>query len=75
MNAALRAVVRSAIAKGLEVSRFMKATGLDRVAENASKMAWDSVGGSCKGGTVIGTARSDVPYREGRLVAARIWWN
>ncbi|MBN1439726.1 MAG: 6-phosphofructokinase [Anaerolineales bacterium] len=73
MNAAIRAVVRTALDRGLEV--FAITEGYQGMVDggNAIKpMAWDSVGGILqRGGTVIGTARcADFRTREGRLKAA-----
>ena len=73
MNAAIRAVVRTALDHGLEV--FAITEGYQGMVDggNAIKpMTWDSVGGILqRGGTVIGTARcADFRTREGRLKAA-----
>ncbi|HEX9190386.1 MAG TPA: 6-phosphofructokinase, partial [Vicinamibacteria bacterium] len=73
MNAAVRAVVRTALARGHKVFAVREGyegavAGGDRIVP----MAWSSVGGILHmGGTVIGTARSDrFRTREGRLQAA-----
>ncbi len=73
MNAAVRAVVRTALARGARVFAVREGyegavAGGDRVVP----MDWGSVGGILHmGGTVIGTARSDrFRGREGRLQAA-----
>jgi 6-phosphofructokinase 1 len=73
MNAAVRAVVRTALARGLRVYAIREGyegavAGGDRIAP----MTWSSVGGILhQGGTSIGTARSDrFRTREGRLQAA-----
>ena len=74
MNAALRAVVRTALSHGLEVYAFYEGyQGMVDGGERIQKMAWDSVGGIMqKGGTVIGSARcDDFRTREGRLKAAK----
>ena len=74
MNAALRAVVRTAISLGLEVYSFYEGyQGMVDGDERIQKMTWDSVGGIMqKGGTVIGTARCEMfRTREGRLQAAK----
>jgi len=74
MNAALRAVVRTAISKGARV--FAIYEGYQGMVEGGSKireLTRDDVGGIMqRGGTVIGTARSlEFRTREGRLKAAR----
>jgi 6-phosphofructokinase 1 len=73
MNAAVRAVVRTALARGARVFAIREGyegavAGGDRIVP----MDWASVGGILHmGGTVIGTARSDrFRRREGRLEAA-----
>jgi 6-phosphofructokinase 1 len=73
MNAAVRAVVRTALARGARVFAVREGyegavAGGDRIVP----MDWASVGGILHmGGTVIGTARSDrFRTREGRLEAA-----
>lgn len=74
MNAAVRAVVRTAIVKGADVFAIYEGyEGMVQGGDNIKKMDWDSVGGILhKGGTVIGTARSDeFRTRAGRLKAAR----
>jgi 6-phosphofructokinase 1 len=74
MNAALRAVVRTAIHHGLEVYAIYEGyQGMVEGGNRIRKMNWDSVGGILhRGGTVIGTARSD-DFRTyaGRLKAAQ----
>jgi len=73
MNAALRAIVRTGIEKGLEVYAIYEGyQGLVEGNDRIRRMNWDSVGGILhKGGTVIGTARSDAfRTRAGRLAAA-----
>ncbi len=74
MNAAVRAVVRTALDKGMNVYAIYEGyqgmvDGRDRICP----MTWDSVGGILqKGGTVIGTARCEAfRTREGRRQAAR----
>ena len=74
MNAAVRAVVRTALEKGAEVYAVYEGyQGLVEGGEYIKKMTWDSVAGILqRGGTIIGTARSDA-FRtpEGRRAAAR----
>ena len=74
MNAAVRAVVRTALEKG--ISAFAVYEGYHGLVEGGKyirEMNWDSVGGILGlGGTIIGTARSDeFRTREGRRRAAR----
>ena len=74
MNAAVRAIVRTALDKGAEIFAIYEGyQGLVEGGERIHKMDWDSVGGILQqGGTIIGTARSDeFRTREGRRVAAR----
>lgn len=74
MNAAVRAVVRTALARGVEVYAIMDGyRGMVAGGDNIRKMTWESVGGILQlGGTVIGTARSDeFRTREGRRTAAK----
>lgn len=73
MNAAVRAVVRTALSRGVPVFAVREGyegavAGGDRIVA----MTWSSVGGILHmGGTTIGTARSDrFRSREGRLLAA-----
>lgn len=73
MNAAVRAVVRTAIVKGVEVFAIQEGyEGMVQGGDLIKKMDWDSVGGILhRGGTIIGTARSDeFRTRAGRLKAA-----
>jgi 6-phosphofructokinase 1 len=74
MNAAVRAVVRTALDKGAEVYAVYEGyQGLVEGGDYIKKMNWDSVGGILqRGGTIIGTARSEA-FRtpEGRRAAAR----
>ena len=74
MNAAVRAVVRTALDKGAEVYAVYEGyQGLVEGGDLIQKMSWDSVGGILqRGGTIIGTARSEA-FRspEGRRSAAR----
>lgn len=73
MNAAVRAVVRTALDRGVEVFAIYEGyQGMVEGGERIQKLNWDSVGGILqKGGTVIGTARSDeFRTREGRRLAA-----
>jgi 6-phosphofructokinase 1 len=74
MNAAVRAVVRTAIFHGLEVYAIYEGyQGMVDGGERIRKIEWDGVGGILhRGGTVIGTARSDdFRTRPGRLKAAQ----
>lgn len=74
MNAALRAVVRTGIAHSLDVYAIYEGyQGMVDGGKRIRKMDWDSVGGIIhKGGTEVGTARSDdFRTREGRLQAAQ----
>ncbi len=74
MNAAVRAVVRTALDRDTDVYAIYEGyNGMVNGGASICKMTWDSVGGILhKGGTIIGTARS-VEFREraGRLQAAR----
>jgi 6-phosphofructokinase 1 len=73
MNAAVRAVVRTALDKGAEVYAIYEGyQGLVEGGARIHKMDWDSVGGILQqGGTIIGTARSEeFRTREGRRGAA-----
>lgn len=73
MNAAVRAVVRTALDRGVEVFAITEGyEGMVKGGEYIRPLSWDAVGGILhRGGTVIGTARSDA-FRtpEGRLQAA-----
>jgi 6-phosphofructokinase 1 len=74
MNAAVRAVVRASIAAGAEVYAIYEGyQGMVDGHERIRRMAWKDVGGILyKGGTMIGTARSDdFRQRHGRLRAAK----
>jgi 6-phosphofructokinase 1 len=73
MNAAVRAVVRTALDKGAEIySIYEGYQGLVEGGTRLRKMDWDSVGGILQqGGTIIGTARcEEFRTREGRRTAA-----
>jgi 6-phosphofructokinase 1 len=73
MNAAVRAVVRSAIHFGLEVFAVYEGyDGLVQGGDSIRPMVWEDVGGILhQGGTVIGSARSaEFRSREGRVRAA-----
>lgn len=73
MNAAVRAVVRTGLDKGAEVYAIYEGyNGLVEGGERIRKMDWDSVGGILqRGGTIIGTARSEeFLTRDGRRTAA-----
>ncbi len=73
MNAAVRAVVRTGLDKGAEVYAIYEGyQGLVDGGEFIRKMDWDDVAGILqRGGTIIGTARSEA-FRtpEGRHAAA-----
>lgn len=74
MNAAIRAVIRTALNEGAEAYAIYEGyQGLIQGGSYIRKMDWDDVGGILtKGGTLIGTARSlEFRSREGRLRAAR----
>lgn len=73
MNAAVRAVVRTALDRGVDVYAIYEGyEGMVRGGDYIRPLTWDSVGGILhRGGTLIGTARSDdFRTREGRLRAA-----
>jgi 6-phosphofructokinase 1 len=73
MNAAVRAVVRSGLDRGVEVYAIYEGyRGMVDGGEGIRKMSWNSVGGILQlSGTVIGTARCDAFHtRVGRLKAA-----
>jgi 6-phosphofructokinase 1 len=73
MNAALRAIVRTALHRGVEVYAIYEGyQGMVAGGSAIRQMAWDSVGGILhQGGTIIGTARSaEFRERAGRLKAA-----
>jgi len=73
MNAAIRSIVRTAIEGGADVFAIYEGyKGMVEGGNRIQQMLWDSVGGILqKGGTIIGTARSDeFRTREGRLRAA-----
>lgn len=73
MNAAVRAVVRTALYRGLDVYAIIQGyNGMYLGGDMIRKMNWESVSGIMhKGGTEIGTARSqEFRTREGRLQAA-----
>jgi 6-phosphofructokinase 1 len=73
MNAAVRAVVRTALAQGVEAYAVYEGyQGLVEGGERIRKMDWDSVGGILQlGGTVIGSARCEAfRTRDGRRSAA-----
>lgn len=74
MNAAVRAVVRSALDRGLDVYAIYEGyQGMVEGGDGIRKMTWDSVSGILhRGGTIIGTARCQAfRTREGRLQAAQ----
>ena len=73
MNAAVRAVVRTALYRGVEVYAIKEGyRGLVEGGEHIQQVNWDSVGGILhQGGTVIGSARCmDFHNQAGRLQAA-----
>src|ERR1700716_1254161 len=72
MNAAVRAVVRTALDRGMEVYAIYEGfQGMVEGGNRIRQLNWDSVGGILqRGGTIIGTTRSDVfRSRAGRLQA------
>jgi 6-phosphofructokinase 1 len=74
MNAAVRAVVRTALNRGVEVYAIYEGyQGMVDGGDRISKMSWGDVGGILnRGGTVIGSARcAEFRVRQGRLKAAR----
>ncbi|HSK08100.1 MAG TPA: 6-phosphofructokinase, partial [Vicinamibacterales bacterium] len=74
MNAAVRAVVRTALGRGVEVYGIHEGyAGLIQGGDHIRPMGWNSVGGILqRGGTTIGTARSkEFRTRPGRQAAAR----
>jgi 6-phosphofructokinase 1 len=74
MNAAVRAVVRTSLYHNLDVYAIYEGyQGMVEGGKRILKMTWDSVGGILqRGGTIIGTARSEAfRTREGRLMAAK----
>src|SRR3970282_2165737 len=74
MNAAVRAVVRTALDRSAEVYAIYEGyQGLVDDGEHIRRMDWDSVGGILQlGGTVIGSARCEAFFtRDGRRTAAR----
>ncbi len=74
MNAAVRAVTRTALAHGAEVYAIRDGySGMVAGGDQISPLNWDDVGGIIhRGGTIIGTARCmEFRERSGRLIAAR----
>ncbi|WP_374688360.1 6-phosphofructokinase [Promineifilum sp.] len=74
MNAALRAVVRTGLERGLEVYAIYEGyAGMLEGGERFRRMQWSDVGGMLHlGGTIIGSARSkEFRERAGRLRAVR----
>jgi 6-phosphofructokinase 1 len=74
MNAAVRAVVRTALNYGVDVYAIYEGyQGMVVGGQNIIKMTWDSVGGIIhQGGTAIGSARcAEFRTRDGRRQAAR----
>ncbi|HSP91544.1 MAG TPA: 6-phosphofructokinase, partial [Vicinamibacterales bacterium] len=73
MNAAVRAIVRTGLDNGLEVCAIFEGyLGLIEGGDKIRPLGWSDVGGIIqRGGTVIGSARSEeFRTREGRLKAA-----
>jgi 6-phosphofructokinase 1 len=73
MNAALRAVVRTALGRGVPVYAIYEGyRGMVEGGDRIRPLGWDDVGGIMhRGGTIIGTARCrEFRTREGRLQAA-----
>jgi 6-phosphofructokinase 1 len=74
MNPAVRAIVRTALDRGLEIYGIHEGfCGLIEGGDRIRPMTWNSVGGIIhRGGTIIGTTRSEAfMTREGQLAAAR----
>lgn len=74
MNAAVRAVIRTALDRGVEVYAIYEGyQGLVDDGEYIRKMNWDSAGGILQlGGTIIGSARCEAfRTRDGRKLAAK----
>ena len=74
MNAAVRAIVRTGLDNGFEVCAICEGyRGLIEGGDKIRPLRWSDVGGIIhRGGTVIGSARSEeFRTREGRLKAAR----
>ncbi|WP_328701881.1 6-phosphofructokinase [Aestuariimicrobium ganziense] len=74
MNAAVRAAVRTALSRGVEVYTIHEGfQGMIDGGDGITRADWDDVGSILhKGGTVIGTFRSmEFKERAGRLKAAR----
>jgi len=74
MNAAVRAIVRTSLDRGVPVYAIYEGyQGMVDGGDRIQPMTWDGVGGILhRGGTIIGTARSDdFRTRAGRLQAAR----
>ena len=74
MNAAVRAVVRTALSLGADVYAVYDGyDGMVAGGDSIRRMTWDAVGGILQlGGTVIGSARcAEFHTREGRRQAAR----
>jgi 6-phosphofructokinase 1 len=72
MNTAVRAVVRTALSRGVDVYAIREGyQGMVDGGKQICPMNWDSVGGILQqGGTIIGTARCAFRTREGRRQAA-----
>ena len=73
MNAAVRSVVRVALAKGIETFAIFEGyQGMVDGGDFIKPIGWNDVGGILhQGGTIIGSARcADFRERNGRLTAA-----
>ncbi len=78
MNAALRAVVRTALNRGVAVYAIYEGyQGMVDGGDRIRNMTWDDASGILqRGGTVIGTARcAAFRTREGRLRRPSTCWN
>jgi 6-phosphofructokinase 1 len=74
MNAAVRAVVRTALSRDVDVYAIYEGyRGMVAGGDHIRRMAWDAVGGILQqGGTIIGSARcAEFRTREGRRKASR----
>ena len=74
MNAAVRAVVRSALSRGVPIYTIYEGyQGMVDGGDNIRRASWESVGGILhQGGTAIGSARCKAFHtREGRRAAAK----
>ena len=74
MNAAVRAAVRTALHRGVDVYAIYEGyQGMVDGGDNIRKMTWDAVGGILhQSGTIIGTARcAEFRTRAGRRKAVK----